>query len=1034
MLCGAGLEPLSPMVGGMNIKWKKQISVAEASKLAHAGYKGVIRVVDDNGDKYTYVDGIIYSDPSAPTPAHDRKKISGFHTKGDITLTLPPGVFGKGMEGGAKWSKLNAFNEKITNVKRTHAQNHADLLKVIEKKDDDDDALLKLFANYQVAIRDNKPEEVLQQSLNAVLKRLREIGPNDIPQPIPGHQGGLGRGLGPSKPVVEKKEEKPDRPAKRLEKGQLPSIARQGEIDDGGPLTAESEKQKAKAIKDALHLADLRRKQAVEAERSRKYEAEQAVLRQSRVKQAESKRDEGEASPKPKSPKKEQSPRQSPPSSPKPTGSGLVGGMSPQAGFVMRMMAENKKKHSGQYKKPTDPKHPESTMSSWRPFDYKKLANGRQGGESNTGYGASPFIQKHFKNGTVQYAPRGPNHQHLRDRGPPAEDQTQRNARKARRNLVALLRQSGVALPQATQQALAQVPAPQAEAPPAPAPPPAPKRATPYKSGFKNILEKLKKPVPKNKGGRPKKQYDFLWEDPNYNKKAKGRPKLTDEEKLYTTGKTKEEYEAEKEDERTGFHEGKWQEHEDRDKQEQEEAEARRKDKGRKYGLHKVEEKKVADKKAEEKRLKEEAYKKAEADRKKRQIEAIRQKEIDYQKRLEAIERAKVEEKEERKRQEEEDKKKKAEAEEELNRNTIAEIPSWWKTLRKVKASERKTQSDGRFEWFRGLSVTVRESKNERLATLTKTFLKWLFMKCLPSKGWQFVEYEPSEKDFPPQVESNHYQIKDKKTGKEIPGAFGYKNDKERVSGDRIALMGITSYYADKPPQPSEHPLPSKVFIIVPPTGVGYVLYGRLNEKNTVFDWDGITKCFLQQDYGGNASRPLNDGTFSLHIQMMKEGDRWVNMVDRYTEGSEYRRDDMPRKEKIHYTVNGRKVEEFGLFNADIMRYFKGILNALDAEVPVPEDPLEDLPVETRKLKIKASAPAQPAQPAPAFQEGVKPPQTKERALIIFVHKQHPTMTIRAMPGYIREHYDGFVVSQAEVQRKIRLFKEGKMDEDGKFL
>ena len=43
-------------------------------------------------------------------------------------------------------------------------------------------------------------------------------------------------------------------------------------------------------------------------------------------------------------------------------------------------------------------------------------------------------------------------------------------------------------------------------------------------------------------------------------------------------------------------------------------------------------------------------------------------------------------------------------------------------------------------------------------------------------------------------------------------------------------------------------------------------------------------------------------------------------------------------------------------------------------------------------------------------------------------------MTIRAMPGYIREHYDGYVVSQAEVQRKIRLFKEGKMDEDGKFL
>jgi hypothetical protein len=343
----------------------------------------------------------------------------------------------------------------------------------------------------------------------------------------------------------------------------------------------------------------------------------------------------------------------------------------------------------------------------------------------------------------------------------------------------------------------------------------------------------------------------------------------------------------------------------------------------------------------------------------------------------------------------------------------------------------RKTQSGGYFEWFRGFATTVRESKNERLVLLTKTFLKWLFMKCLPSKGWQLVEYEPTEEDFPPQVESNSYPIKDKQ-GKEIPGAFGYKNGKEATSGARIAMMGVTSYYPDKPPQPSEHPLPSKMFIIVPPTGVGYVLYGRLKEEHTVFDWDGIVSCFLRQDYGGNSGRPINDGTFSLSIQMMKKGDRWVNMVAKYTEGSEYNRSDMPTKKKIPYVVNGRTVDEHGLYNNEIMRYFQPIQKALDAEVPVPTDPIEDLPVETRKLKIKATAPPPPAQ---RFPKGVAPQRdvdgSHERALIIQVHKENPTMTIRAMPGYIKETYDGFIVSQAEVQRKIRLYKEGKLGADG---
>ena len=74
-------------------------------------------------------------------------------------------------------------------------------------------------------------------------------------------------------------------------------------------------------------------------------------------------------------------------------------GVSPQSGFIQRLMAENKLKHDGQYKNPTYPLHPDSKMSQKWEFKWKKLANPEQGGENTTGnpYGASPFILKHYK-------------------------------------------------------------------------------------------------------------------------------------------------------------------------------------------------------------------------------------------------------------------------------------------------------------------------------------------------------------------------------------------------------------------------------------------------------------------------------------------------------------------------------------------------------------------------------------------------------------------------------------------------------------
>lgn len=82
------------------------------------------------------------------------------------------------------------------------------------------------------------------------------------------------------------------------------------------------------------------------------------------------------------------------------------GGRGQASGFIMRMMAENKKKHQGQYRNPSNNDYG-STMNQFRAFDYKKLANEDQNGNNQSEYGASPFIQKHFGSPeAVQFIPK----------------------------------------------------------------------------------------------------------------------------------------------------------------------------------------------------------------------------------------------------------------------------------------------------------------------------------------------------------------------------------------------------------------------------------------------------------------------------------------------------------------------------------------------------------------------------------------------------------------------------------------------------
>ena len=71
----------------------------------------------------------------------------------------------------------------------------------------------------------------------------------------------------------------------------------------------------------------------------------------------------------------------------------LHGGRGQASGFVMRMMAENKKKHNGQYKNPSTNDYG-SSMKSFRAFDYAKMEN------------PSKFLTEHFSGEPVPFVSR----------------------------------------------------------------------------------------------------------------------------------------------------------------------------------------------------------------------------------------------------------------------------------------------------------------------------------------------------------------------------------------------------------------------------------------------------------------------------------------------------------------------------------------------------------------------------------------------------------------------------------------------------
>ena len=151
-------------------------------------------------------------------------------------------------------------------------------------------------------------------------------------------------------------------------------------------------------------------------------------------------------------------------------------GVTQASGFVMRMMAENKARPQGQYRKPTSLRA-DSKMNTPGIFEWKKLASPGQGGENQRGnpYGASPFITKHFKGDYVPFS--------ARPYEPESKDQQVARYRFTAQRLLKFARELAGEMPQDLP-GLTRAPAPsRASQTPAPSrppsPPPAPRQPPP---------------------------------------------------------------------------------------------------------------------------------------------------------------------------------------------------------------------------------------------------------------------------------------------------------------------------------------------------------------------------------------------------------------------------------------------------------------------------------------------------------------------------------------------------------------------------
>jgi hypothetical protein len=99
-----------------------------------------------------------------------------------------------------------------------------------------------------------------------------------------------------------------------------------------------------------------------------------------------------------------------------------------------------------------------------------------------------------------------------------------------------------------------------------------------------------------------------------------------------------------------------------------------------------------------------------------------------------------------------------------------------------------------------------------------------------------------------------------------------------------------------------------------------------------------------------------------------------------------------------------------------------------EAEEEEEEEEEEAPPPPKKKLIRKPVSVA----PVSKFSEGVKPSYKDEDEFIIWLKQTYPNLSTRAIVEKAREDFGGFSLSQPTVQRRLKAFNEGRIDDKGK--
>lgn len=506
----------------------------------------------------------------------------------------------------------------------------------------------------------------------------------------------------------------------------------------------------------------------------------------------------------------------------------LQGGRGQASGFIMRMMAENKKKHQGQYKNPSDNNYG-STMKQFRPFNYKALANRDQNGRNTSDYGASPFIIKHF--GSPQAVPFVPKAQRGSEEHRVIEGETdeQKSARlKAKAEELAKLAEE--LLVDAKKKGKV-------------------KDFLKGRVAIKKAKEVLKyKKIDRDYEREQKAQEDFVKEATAYSSEAKKEWNKVDK----AIGDfLRYRYKGE-----TGEYSRR----------------SKMRDLFKEFMMRKMSER------FPEFRKRYNAIHSYNTQQ--RIIPTLAYDGVYYPygyKHLTFAEAKKVydevfppegeetaEEKAERTRGLKGVVRRILRTKQNLKAQAqTLPLPSWWDGVMCVLDWATKAKEIERF-FGKTLQHAYRALDKPQVKRLTELYMKWVFTKALPLKGYDLIEIHPTEETFP-QAEETRTESVDLPNGR-VKHTY-YRTGKFRPSGTRMMLGRNTQGYHPEKDKPL--PLPPTMTLLTHPNGkLAWLITTKEGEER----WVGLANMAIENRTAGSTG-------FSFSTKFKKVGDKWVHIV-----------------------------------------------------------------------------------------------------------------------------------------------------------